>query len=88
MKLTPHQILQKLGFDIPAEGVEISPDDERLYSAALKLAGQSINVAAAPLSAVAKARTEMARDVGLLTDNGVRAFTTLSLAQTFNLSPR
>jgi hypothetical protein len=48
MKLTPHQILQKLGFDAPAEGVEINGDDAYLHTKVLSLAGQSISLAAVP----------------------------------------
>lgn len=48
MKLTPHQILQKLGFDVPAEGVVINPNDASLHDAVLRMAGQSISLATIP----------------------------------------
>lgn len=48
MKMLPHEVLQKLGFHIPPEGVEVSPDDAYLNNAALEMAGKSINISTIP----------------------------------------
>lgn len=48
MKLTPIEILNYLGFDIPAEGIDINPHDDFLITASLRLVGQTMNVAAIP----------------------------------------
>lgn len=44
MELTPHNILQSLGFDIPEEGLEISENDAFLYIKLLALLGETINI--------------------------------------------
>ena len=43
MKLTPHQILVMMGFDIPEDGVQISPDDASLHQRMLDLLGTTIS---------------------------------------------
>ncbi len=48
MKMLPHEILQALGFNIPPEGVDVSPDDAYLNRAALEMAGKSVNLASIP----------------------------------------
>lgn len=44
MKLTPHNILQSLGFDIAEEGIEISDNDAFLYIKLLALLGENISL--------------------------------------------
>lgn len=48
MLLTPHEILNHLGFDVPENGVRINPDDAYLITTALKLIGRTLNVNAIP----------------------------------------
>jgi len=48
MRLTPSEILQRLGFDIPEEGIDINPHDGFLITTSLQLLGETINVAAIP----------------------------------------
>ncbi|RAI96987.1 hypothetical protein LX64_05187 [Chitinophaga skermanii] len=44
MLLTPTYILEKLGFKIPDGGLNISDEDELVFSIALEMMGQSINL--------------------------------------------
>lgn len=44
MKLTPHEILYLLGFDIPEDGIEINPNDSYLHSESLRLLGKTMDV--------------------------------------------
>jgi hypothetical protein len=44
VKLTPSEILQHLGFNISADGVEVSPDDAYLVTRTLRLAGATISI--------------------------------------------
>lgn len=60
MKLTPHQILQQLGFDVPAEGVEINPNDLLLHETVLRMAGSSIDLARVPDAEFAKLHANLA----------------------------
>ena len=39
--LTPHAILQKLGFSVPEEGLHINPNDAYLYDVSLDLIGKA-----------------------------------------------
>ncbi|MBS8270877.1 hypothetical protein DYI26_19415 [Halomonas litopenaei] len=48
MKLKPHEILQKLGFDIGEDGIEINPNDAYLYDSMLGLVGATISVKGIP----------------------------------------
>lgn len=43
MKLSPVEILKHLGFEVPADGVEISPHNAYFMTAALQFAGQTID---------------------------------------------
>jgi hypothetical protein len=44
MHLSPADILKYLGFDIPEEGIDINPADAYLYTTALRLTGETMNV--------------------------------------------
>ena len=48
MKLTPHQILQKLGFNIPVDGVHVADVDEPILSESLRIAGVRIDLRKVP----------------------------------------
>lgn len=48
MKLTPHQILQHLGFEVPAGGIEVSAEDSLYHVTALQLLGRTLSVANIP----------------------------------------
>jgi hypothetical protein len=52
MKLAPHQILRYLGFDVPAEGIEIHPREVYLHVESLRVLGTTIDVSAIPDSAL------------------------------------
>ncbi len=43
MKLTPDLILQHLGFQLPADGIEIAPADVEYHLSALKLLGRTLS---------------------------------------------
>ncbi|MFO4754350.1 hypothetical protein V5H08_11860 [Vibrio cholerae] len=44
MKMTPHQILTALGFDVPEQGIEVSEHDGYLHAEALRLLGKTISI--------------------------------------------
>jgi hypothetical protein len=44
MKMTPHDILNALGFDIPEQGIEVSEHDSFLHYESLRLLGNTISV--------------------------------------------
>lgn len=44
MKLSPHEILNYLGFDIDEEGVELNENDAFYLSESLRLAGNTLNI--------------------------------------------
>ncbi|MDR8092946.1 hypothetical protein KPB05_36425 [Burkholderia gladioli] len=46
MKLTPHEILRHLGFDMPDDGIEINPHDMYLHATLLRLLGQQMRISA------------------------------------------
>lgn len=48
MRLTPHEILKHLGFDVPEDGVAINPADALLITESLRLAGATIDVGRVP----------------------------------------
>lgn len=82
MKLTPHQILQKLGFDVPAEGVEINPNDAYLHDTVLRLAGQSISLANVPDAEIAGLHAGMAGLVAAWRNEPAQATTPHTVART------
>lgn len=43
MRLSPFEILQNLGFDVPEAGIEISADDAFYHISALNLIGKTLN---------------------------------------------
>ena len=99
MKLTPHQILQKLGFDVPFEGVTINPDEAFLHDSVLRMAGRSIDISTIPDSEFEGLHAGMAGLVSIQRREPVVPTTphaievTRSMAQTvikqvFKLSPR
>lgn len=44
MKLKPHEILQKLGFNVGEEGITINEHDALLIDSTLRLAGSTIDL--------------------------------------------
>lgn len=48
MKLSPTEILNLLGFNVPEEGVTINPMDAHLCFEALRMVGGTLNVANIP----------------------------------------
>jgi hypothetical protein len=44
MKMTPHQILIALGFDVPESGIEVNGFDAYLHTESLRLLGNTISV--------------------------------------------
>lgn len=64
MRIKPHEILQKLGFNIGEDGIEINPNDAYLYDSMLGLVGATISVEGIPdADLIAQRRT-----CGFLTD--------------------
>ena len=44
MKMTPHLILNALGFDVPEQGIEVNEHDAFLHSESLRLLGNTISI--------------------------------------------
>ncbi|MCG3740691.1 hypothetical protein [Vibrio cincinnatiensis] len=44
MKMTPHQILNALGFDVPEQGIEVNEHDAFLHAESLRLLGKTISI--------------------------------------------
>jgi hypothetical protein len=61
VKITPHEILHYFGFDVPPEGIEISPNESRLYIEALRALGETVDVSAIPEAALANLYNESMR---------------------------
>jgi hypothetical protein len=61
MKMTPHEILHCLGFDVPPEGVEMSAKETCLYVESLRALGVTMDVSAIPESALTIVYTESVR---------------------------
>jgi hypothetical protein len=61
--LLPHQILQILGFNVPAEGVPCSLCDMTLLIGSLSLVGSTIDLSRIPDAEVLKLRNSLARQV-------------------------
>lgn len=63
MKLTPHQILLKLGFNVPPDGLTINPSDLLLHEAVLGMAGRTIDLSRVPDQAFRDLHTDLAHVV-------------------------
>lgn len=98
MILTPHEILQKLGFNVPPEGVRINSNDAFLHDSVLRIAGKTLNLAAAPDTDFERLHRGMAGIISAQrnepqneTDAKAIALTRLTattvLAQTYGRSP-
>jgi len=44
MKMTPHKILQALGFDVPEQGIEVNEHDAFFHAESLRLIGNTISI--------------------------------------------
>ena len=64
MKITPHEILYCLGFDVPPEGIEINPAETNLYVESLKALGVTLDAKAIPESVIGNLYTESIRLLG------------------------
>jgi hypothetical protein len=61
MKITPHELLLCLGFDVPPEGIEINPKETCLYVESLRALGVTMDVSSIPESAMSTLYTESIR---------------------------
>jgi hypothetical protein len=64
MRIAPHEILYCLGFDVPPEGIEINPNEIRLYVEVFRALGATIDVSAIPESALGNLYNESVRLIG------------------------
>ena len=95
MRLKPHEILQKLGFNIGEEGVEVNSADAFLQDSMLGLMGTTINATNIPDADLRSQKRSCAFLVGADLneyDEGdlskARAFLTVLMQHQFKFQPR
>jgi hypothetical protein len=64
MKIAPHEILHYFGIDVPPEGIEINPNESRLYIESFRALGETIDVSAIHEAALRKIYNESKRLIG------------------------
>jgi hypothetical protein len=64
MKITPHEILHYFGIDVPPDGIEVNPNESRLFIEAFRALGETIDVSTIHEAALANIYNESKRLIG------------------------